>query len=154
MCAGPLLAGQHTRLVGGCLLVHVCIYYCSQRTLTSVCQCVCVFIIMCLCLLLQNLLPFTVVTKVYVFNYCSTYYKAVRVCVYYCSTYYKAVRGGGPGCMCLLCVREGVCAGCVCVYYCSTYYKAVRVGEEDSGGHVLMTYDEPRLVWTRLTTTH
>ena len=37
---------------------------------------------------------------------------------------------------------------CVCVYYYRTYYKAVRVGEEESGGHVLMRYDEPRLVWT------
>jgi hypothetical protein len=28
----------------------------------------------------------------------------------------------------------------VLVYYCRTYYKADRVGEEDSGGHVLLWY--------------
>ncbi len=44
---------------------------------------------------------------------------------------------------------------CVCVYYCRTYYKAVRVGEEDRLWRTCaMRYDEPRLVWTRLTTTH
>ena len=43
----------------------------------------------------------------------------------------------------------------VCVfYYCRTYYKAVRVGGGGEWRTCAMRYDEPRLVWTRLTTTH
>ena len=44
------------------------------------------------------------------------------VCVYYCSTYYKAVR---------VCVYVFTCVFITAVPYlgyCSTYYKAVRVG--------------------------
>jgi hypothetical protein len=42
----------------------------------------------------------------------------------------------------------------VCVYYCRTYYKAVRVGGGGEWRTCAMRYDEPRLGWTRLTTTH
>ena len=42
----------------------------------------------------------------------------------------------------------------VVVYYCSTKYKAVRVGVGGSWRTCFMRYDEPRLVWTSLTTTH
>jgi hypothetical protein len=42
---------------------------------------------------------------------------------------------------------------CVVDYYCSTEYKAVRVGEGGWWRTCAMRYDEPRLVWTSLTTT-
>jgi hypothetical protein len=48
----------------------------------------------------------------------------------------------------------------VCVFIIAVpNTKLCAWGEEDSGGHVCvcvsaMRYDEPRIVWTRLTTTH
>ena len=66
-----------------------------------------------------------------------------EVCVYYCSTYYKAVR---------VCSRGW---GCVCVfYYCRTYYKAVRVGGGGEWRTCAMRDDEPRPVWMSLPITH
>ncbi len=77
------------------------------------------------------------------------------VCVCYCSTHYKAVR---------VCVWRGqmedMCyerrrAETVCVHYCSTYHKAVHVCVGGGRWRTCATRDdEPRPVWTSLPIAH
>jgi hypothetical protein len=107
-------------------------------------------------------------------DYCSTYYKAVRVCVGGGEQWRTcATRDYEPKPVCVLLLQYliqvcvcvfiiannsiGMCVfitavpWCVCVvcvfYYCRTYYKAVRVGGGGEWRTCAMRDDEPRPVW-------
>ena len=73
--------------------------------------------------------------------YCSTYYKAVRVCVYYCSTFDKACVFKLLACVFITAVLKYLLQ--ILVLFVCVFITAVPItklfawGEEESGGHVL-----------------